>query len=78
MTMKTSLQRFKLAIDPKEDLIDALTNAKAALKSKSAAGLKKALHGFIGDTVAQILLEAMIQTGTKPVEAAKLVGRLKP
>ena len=76
-SLKNTLQRFKLAVDPHEDLVDALTDAKTALKSKSSAGLKKALHGFIGDTVARILLEAMIQTGTKPMEAQKLVGRIK-
>ena len=74
--LQSTLQRFKLAALQGHQA-DTIVEIQNALKEGRASDLRKALDELKGTYACRYLLEAMLRTATKPMEVAKLLGRLK-
>lgn len=81
MTEEETPSRAKLAsalsslADRTADSVDTLVDIKDALKDKDSKSLKKVLGALGGLEASQLLVEAMVTTGTRVSDVTKLLGK---
>jgi hypothetical protein len=76
-TLATSLEQFQKAAALRRHQADKLVEVKTALQKKDAEALKKALSPLSGPWACSYLLEGMMDTASKPMAVAKMLGRIR-
>jgi hypothetical protein len=76
-TLAINLERFQKAAALQGHQADKLVEVKTALQKKDAAALKKAISSLKGVSACSYLLEGMMDTASKPMTVAKMLGRIR-